>query len=114
MPLRTPQGARRYNDAITLTRSDIAVDDYGHKTAGEAVDVLKVYASVRQMSANKTMLTFQQADVVGLEIEFRTVSRPYNGIRWRGHDVSFSNPEDVDGRGRITRVVGYYATDNPK
>lgn len=111
--LRESKGSRAYNERITLTRSAIVVDDYGHKSVGEVVDVLDVYARVRQMSATKTSLTFQVADVIGLEIEFRYVDVPFNGIRWQGHAINFSAPEVVDNRGRILRVTGYYQQDNP-
>ena len=30
-----------------------------------------------------------------------------------GHAVHFAQPEDVDGRGRILRISGWYQTDNP-
>lgn len=111
--LREPQGARRYNDKVTLTYSSITTDDYGHKVAAEPVAVADVYASVRQLSATKTALTFQQADIVGLEIEFRAVNKPFNGLLWRGRSISFSQPEDVGNRGRIVKITGYYQIDNP-
>lgn len=111
--LRNPRGARRYNDRIMLTRSTAYVDRFGHAHVGEPVDVLEVYAEVRQMSSTKTMLTFQQADVVGLDIEFRLPAVEFNGITWRGHDVHFPTPEVLDNRGRIVRVSGWYQKDNP-
>lgn len=88
-------------------------DDFGHPSFAEPVDVLEVYAYVRQMSASKTMMTFQQADAVGLEIELRNPHVAFNGLRYRGHDVHFAQPEDVDGRGRLLRISGWYQTDNP-
>lgn len=111
--LRQPQGARRYNERITLTWAQTVRDDYGHVSLSEPTDVLDVYAYVRQMSANKTMMTFQQADAVGLDIELRKPAVMFNGLRYRGHEVHFSQPEDVDGRGRIIRISGWYQTDNP-
>ena len=112
MPLRETYNARRYNELITLTYSEPIVDDYGHKAMTEPIDVLDVYASVRQMSASKTMLTFQQADVIGLDIEFRKPEARFNGLRYKGHDVVFSQPEAME-RGRILRLSGYYQIDNP-
>ena len=79
----------------------------------EAAPVLEVYAYVRQMSASKSMMTFQQANAVGLDIELRNPHIQFNGLRYRGHDVFFAQPEDVDGRGRILRLSGWYQTDNP-
>lgn len=96
-----------------LTMASAVVDEYGHASLGEAQDVLEVYAYVRQMSSSKTMMTFQQADAVGLDIELRNPSVAFNGLRYRGHDVFFAQPEDVDGRGRILRISGWYQTDNP-
>lgn len=113
MPLRNPKGARRYNERIILTLAPSVVDEFGHKAMGEPQDVLEVYAYVRQMSASKALMTFQQADIVGLDIEFRTPSIAFNGLRYRGKDVFFSQPQDVDGRGRILRISGYYQVDNP-
>lgn len=114
MPLRQTYGARRYNERITLTWSDSVVDEFGHASLAEPVDVLDVYAYVRQMPATKTLATFQQMDAVGLDIELRTPGVRFNGLRYRGHDVFFSMPEDVDGRGRILRIAGWYQSDNPK
>ena len=114
MPLRDTYNARRYNEKIVLTYSAPVEDDYGHQSFGDAVEVLEVYAYVRQMSASKTLLTFQQADVIGLDIEFRTPAVAYNGLRWKGNDVFFAAPEDVGGRGRITHIAGYYQQDNPR
>lgn len=114
MPLRVTYGARRYNERITLTWSEVVEDEFGHASFSDPVDVLDVYAYVRQMSASKTMATFQQMDAVGLDIELRTPGVKFNGLRYRGHDVYFSAPEDVDGRGRVLRIAGWYQTDNPK
>jgi len=111
--LRTSKGARRYNDRITLTRAEAVWDEYGHAQVGAGVPVLEVWAEVRQMSATKTMLTFQQADVVGLDIEFRLPECEWNGITWRGREVHFPHPEVLDNRGRIVRVSGWYQVDNP-
>ena len=112
MPIRDSRNARRYNTRITLTRSEWVVDDYGHASMGEPVDVVDVYAYVEQMSATKTMMTFQQADAVGLEIEFRKPAKPFNGIRYNGKEVFFALPKELE-RGRILRVSGWYQQDNP-
>lgn len=112
MPLRQSYNARRYNERISLTYSNAVVDEYGHAALGEAVVVLDVFASVVQMSATKTMLTFQQADAIGLDIEFRNPHIQFNGIRYRGNDVHFATPQEVE-RGRILRISGWYQTDNP-
>lgn len=111
--LRQTHGARRYNEKITLTQVEAVRDEYGHASFAEPVDVLEVYAYVRQMSASKTMMTFQQADVVGLDIEFRTPSVVFNAIRYRGHDVHFAQPEELD-RGRRLHIAGYYQIDDPR
>jgi hypothetical protein len=113
MSLRTPYNARRYNTLVVLTYSEAVVDEFGHASMGEPVDVCRTYAYVRQMSASKTMMTFQQADVVGLEIELRNPNVRFNGLYWNGHHVQFSQPEEVE-RGRILRINGYYQTDNPR
>lgn len=113
---RDSQGARQYNDRIMLTMAAATVDRFGHADFGTPEDVLEVYAMVRQMSSTKTMLTFQQADVVGVDIEFRLPDPerfPFNGITWRGHQIHFPTPEILDNRGRIVRVSGWYQVDNP-
>ena len=112
MSLRTAYNARRYNEPILLTYSEAVVDDFGHASFGEPEEVCKTFAYVRQMSASKTMLTFQQANVVGLDIELRNPCMRFNGLYWRGHYVQFAQPEELD-RGRILRISGYYQTDNP-
>lgn len=115
MPLFSTRGARRYNERITLTLTEATsgADTFGHAALGAAQVVGTVYAEVRQMSATKTMLTFQQADVVGVDLEFRLPAYAFNGIRWKGHDIHFPTPEIVDERGRVVRVSGWYQIDNP-
>lgn len=108
--MREGKGARRYNTLVTLTYSEKVEDEYGKAALGEDTDVLEVYAYVRQMSATKTMMTFQQADVVGLEIELREPNVAFNGLRYEGHDVHFSEPEPME-RGRILRIQGWYQVD---
>lgn len=112
--LREAKGARRYNDVITLTKSTVTVDGFGHADITSTVDVLTLHAMVRQMSATKTALTFQIADVIGVDIEFRIPAVEWDGITWRGHDIHFPQPEVVDDRGRIVRVSGWYQKDNPE
>lgn len=111
---RVSQGARRFNDRITLTRTTATKDEFGHASVSAPVPVLEVYAQVRQMSATKTMLTFQQADVVGIDLEFRLPDVDFDGITWRGHDIHFPQPEIVDNRGRYIRISGWYQIDNPQ
>ena len=113
MPIGNTYGTRRYNTLITLTWSDAVVDEYGHASFDKPVDVVQVYAYVEQMSANKAMLTFQQADIVGLDIEFRNPAKAFNGIRFKNHDVHFSQPKELQ-RGRILSISGYYQIDNPR
>ena len=108
--MRNAQGARRFNTLVTLTYSEKVVDDFGHASYVDAVDVADVYASVTKMSASKTLMTFQQADVVGLEIELREPNVAFNGLRYEGHDVHFSEPEPME-RGRILRIQGWYQVD---
>ena len=113
MTMRRPRGARRYNDLIQLTWAEARADEFAHASIGEPEVVLECYAEVRQMSATKTMLTFQQADVVGVDIEFRLPEVRFNGIIWRGHEVHFPHPDVLDNRGRVVRVSGWYQVDNP-
>lgn len=114
--LREPKGARRYNDRVTLVRYPVTEDDFGHVTVADPVKVLDVPAEVRQMSATKTMLTFQQADVVGVDIEFRMPGpgHVFDGAVWRGRRIHFPMPENLDDRGRAVRVSGWYQIDTPK
>lgn len=107
---REGKGARRFNTLVTLTYSDKVVDEFGHKSYGEPEDMADVYANVSRMSAAKTMMTFQQADVIGLEIELREPNVVFNGIWYDGHDVHFSEPEALE-RGRILRIQGWYQED---
>lgn len=110
MSVRESQGAWRFNTHIVLTYSESVVDDFGHKSFTDPVEVMSVYASVVRMSAVKTMMTFQQADVVGLDIELRSPGVEFNGIRYEGHDVHFSEPMPQD-RGRLLRISGWYQED---
>ena len=112
--LREPKGARCYNDRITLLRSEAVVDEYGHASVSSPQKVMDCFAQVRQMSAAKTMMTFQQADVIGVELEFRYTDRPFNLIVWRGHRIHFSLPENVGNRYVALRVTGYYQIDEPE
>lgn len=108
--MREPRDARRYNTLVTLTYAETIVDDYGHRSYADPMDIADVYASVERMSTSKTMMTFQQADVVGLEIELREPNVAFNGLRYDGHDVHFSEPEPRE-RDRILRISGWYQVD---
>lgn len=109
------KGARKYNDVVVLTYATPTAGDFGHADIADPVVAKTIYADVQLMSATRTMMTFQQADVVGLEIEFRNPGEvTYNGLRWRGHDVNFAAPERVDNRGRVVRIQGWYQQDNPE
>lgn len=108
--MRQAQGARRYNTLVTLTYSEKVTDDFGHASYDEPIDIADVYASVEQMSATKTMMTFQQADVIGLEIELREPNVVFNGLRYNGHQVSLNVPSSIE-RGRILRLTGWYQVD---
>lgn len=108
--MREGKGARRYNSLVTLTYSEKVEDEYGHASYSDPVDMADVYASVSRMSTQKTLMTFQQADVVGLEIELREPNVAFNGLRYEGHDVHFSEPEPME-RGRILRIQGWYQVD---
>lgn len=108
--LRDARGARRYNSLVTLTYAAKVVDEYGHISYSDPVDVADIRASVVRMSASKTLMTFQQAEVIGLEIELREPGVSFNGIRFDGHDVHFSEPEQLE-RGRILRITGWYQVD---
>lgn len=89
------------------------VDDFGHVSLGEPETVARAYARVSRMSDTKTMMTFQQADAIGVEIEMRWTPVLFNSIRWQGHDIVFSAPENVGERNRVLRITGYYVVKNP-
>lgn len=109
------KGARRFQDVVTLTYALPTAGSIGHPDLAEPAAVATIYADVQRMSATKTMMTFQQGDIVGLDIEFRSPGEDviYNGLRWHGHDVNFAEPERVDNRGRIVHIQGWYQIDNP-
>lgn len=108
--MRQAQGARRYNTLVTLTYSEKVTDEFGHASYDDPIDIADVYVSVEQMSATKTMMTFQQADVIGLEIELREPNVVFNGLRYKGHQVNLNVPSSIE-RGRILRISGWYQVD---
>ena len=108
--MREGKGARRYNTLVTLTYAEKVTDDFGHTSYDDPVDMADVYASVARMSTTKTMMTFQQADVIGLEIELREPNVVFNGLRYNGHQVSLNVPSSIE-RGRILRLTGWYQVD---
>lgn len=107
------QGYRKYSERVELTLSPVVVDAFGHAQYGEPQVVLIAWASVTQMSADKTMRTFQQADIIGLDIEMRNPAIEFNGLQWNGHQVFFASPEKVGMRERLLRLQGWYQVDNP-
>ncbi len=111
--LRNPRQARRYTEPVELRYAAPRVDEYGHASLGEPETVLRAFAHVSQMSAAKTLMTFQQADVVGVDIEMRWTPAVFNSVRWKGRDIVFSQPENVGERNRILRISGYYQLPNP-
>lgn len=112
--LRSAKGSRRYNTPVILAFEAVHVDEYGDRATTEINDVLKVYASVERMSATRSMETFQSADIIGVDVEFRTVPGiRFNVIKWDNHVLRFAEPEAIQRTG-ITRVNGWYQIDNPK
>lgn len=108
--MREARGARRYNTLVTLTYAEKVTDEFGHASYDDPIDIADVYVSVEQMSATKTMMTFQQADVIGLEIELREPNVVFNGLRYKGHQVNLNVPSSIE-RGRILRISGWYQVD---
>jgi hypothetical protein len=108
--MREARGARRYNTLVTLTYAEKVTDEFGHASYDDPIDIADVYVSVEQMSATKTMMTFQQADVIGLEIELREPNVVFNGLRYKGHQVNLNVPSSIE-RGRILRLSGWYQVD---
>ena len=102
---------RKYSELVSLLRSEQTVDEFGHRSQSEPVFVAKAYASVTRLSATTTMMTFERADVVGVRIEMRRPQEDFNIVEWRGHRIVFGTPEDIDGRGLVIRVDGYYQED---
>lgn len=110
--LRETHNARRYNEPVTLLRERSMEDGYGHVAVMEREKVLECFAQVRQMSSSRTAMTFQLADVIGLDIELRNPEVGFNLISWRGHRVHFAQPEDADMRGRVLKIQGWYQIDD--
>ena len=108
------KGARAYQHRMTLTKSEATVDWAGHASFSAPADVKEVYGAVSQMSSTKTLMTFQQANVIGLDIEFRNPGVEFNGIRYKGHEIHFSQPENADERGRVLKIQGWYQIDAPE
>lgn len=109
--LRKKSTSRRFSELVTLYRSDSTIDEFGHRSQAEPVFVAYAYANVTRMSATTSMMTFERADVVGLRIEMRKPSEDFNIVEWKGHRIVFDAPEDVDNRGLIIRLNGYYQED---
>ena len=107
------KGTRRFQQQITLAKAPVTIGNLGHAVLGAPVDVLTVPASVTQMSATSAAVTFQMADIVGLDIEFRNPNVEYNTIKWQGRIVNFAQPTNVDQRGRFIRIQGWYQIDDP-
>jgi len=100
-----------YHDRITLTLAPVTASALGAPVLGTPAVVGEVWASVKRMSTYKSMMTFQQADVIGLEIEMRAHGIEFNGMAWEGHKLSFASPDTTDPR--LIRVNAYYQIDNP-
>ena len=103
--------SRQLTSQIMLTRRSTVEDAFGHQHLSDPVHALEAYADVKQMSDSKTLLTYQLADVVGVEMWIRATDDSFDGCRWRGHVITVSSVEDVDNRGRWMHITGYYSKD---
>lgn len=103
--------SRQLTSPVMLTRRTSVEDAFAHQHLSEPEDVLEVYADVKQMSEHKTLLTYQLADVVGVDIWIRATEVVFDGCRWRDHVITISSIEDVDNRGRWLHITGYYSKD---
>lgn len=101
----------QYHDRLTLTYAPVRTSDLGAAVVGAETSRSEVWASVRRMSATKAMMTFQQADIVGLDIEMRQHGILFNGIEWQGRKLNYAAPDTTDPR-RI-KIQAYYQADDP-
>lgn len=103
---------RRFTEQVTLTYATATTDDYGHKSYGSATNVQTIWASVQRISADKMMMTAEQADIVSLSIEFRNpIGLVWNGLTWDNHKIEITATENVNNRNRIVRCTGWYQED---
>lgn len=103
-----------FTDWITIGTQGESFDSFGHLSPNGARSTTRIPARVEQMSASKSMMVYQQADIVGVEIWFGTLTSDFNIIEWEGHRIHFSQPDKADKWGRITHIVGYYQIDNAR
>jgi len=102
-----------YRDKIILTYAPVSVSNLGAAVKGTVQNSYACWASVRRMSATKAMMTFQAADIVGVDVEFRNPQVGWNGMLWNGHALNYAAPDYVDNRSRIVKVQAYYQIDDP-
>lgn len=102
---------RRFRELVSLYMSESKVDEYGHRAQADPVLVGYAYAKITRMSATRQAMVFEQADIIGLDIEMRKPAVKFNIIGWHGHSVVFEAPEDIDNRGLFMRFSGYYQED---
>lgn len=109
--LRQKSSSRRFRELCTLYRSEVTVDEFGHKMQAEPVIAGYAYANIERLSATMTMMAYERADAVGVKVEMRKPSLEFNIIEWRGHRIVLDAFEDIDGRGLVIRANGYYQED---
>lgn len=66
--LRQKSSSRRFRELVTLYRSEVTVDEFGHKMQGEPVIAGYAYANIERLSATMTMMAYERADAVGVKV----------------------------------------------
>lgn len=107
-----------FTDSVTLEYARTTNDEFGHKNVSNYTNVVTLDARVEQMSASKSMMVYQQADIVGVDIWFLNPEQEFNTMTWRDaqgtqHRIHFSQPEFADRWGKVLHITGYYQIDNP-
>jgi len=98
--------SRTYNRLVKLYSAVSSNDEYGEQNIATPVFRQSVMASVRNLSASRTMVQYQSADVEAYEILVRYVPYRISHVEFNGLMIGIDSIEDVRMRGRELRLTG--------
>lgn len=98
--------ARQYRDTVSLYTVASIMDSYGHKVKSTPVLVTECPAVVSQLSGNRTMYLYQDAEIVAFEIRIRYVNANIKEVVWGDKTITIDSLENVDNRNREIVMTG--------
>jgi hypothetical protein len=97
--------ARRYRHEVELFTQEEGMDEANRQTLGELVSQGVFPADIKPLSYGKKMYLFQSSTIQAYEVTLRHIDFEPTKAKYEGVMLGVTLVEDVDLRGRRTRLL---------